>query len=355
MKNSTLSIQLEEKIKSCSKNSFGLDNTTIYRRREFERNGIKSFLKYRVKGLFNRYLIKRKFVKEFSSIMTSLDDKSKELLVELLAYRILGFTKVKLALNNSDYWDNVKRIEAKAEVSTGEATTLFSGLQRFNLNEFGYKITIDYTIDGVMMDFVLEQYAFHQGKTIQAEPGDTVLDLGGCMGDTALYFADKVGEKGKVYSFEFIPRNLKVHKWNVSLNVNLKERIQLVQNPVFNRSDITVYYQDKGPGSKVTMKPFDGMTGSVKTISIDDFVKKNSIGKVDFIKMDIEGAEPFALDGARNTILKFKPKLAIAIYHSINDMALIPNWILNLNLGYTIHLGHYTIHEDETICFASVD
>ena len=68
--------------------------------------------------------------------------------------------------------------------------------------------------------------------------------------------------------------------------------------------------------------------------------------------MDIEGAELLALEGAIKTIIKFRPKLAIAIYHSMSDFVAIPYWILNLNLGYEIFIGHYTIHAEETICFA---
>ena len=88
-------------------------------------------------------------------------------------------------------------------------------------------------------------------------------------------------------------------------------------------------------------------------MSIDDLCK--DMDKVDFIKMDIEGAEPYALEGARDTIIKHKPKLAIAIYHSMNDFINIPLWILNLNLGYRIYMGHYTIHEEETVIFAETD
>jgi hypothetical protein len=79
---------------------------------------------------------------------------------------------------------------------------------------------------------------------------------------------------------------------------------------------------------------------------------QHNIQKVDFIKMDIEGAEPIALKGAINTIKRYRPKLAIAIYHSMDDFVSIPKWINDLNLDYELYLGHYTIHAEETIIFA---
>jgi hypothetical protein len=76
--------------------------------------------------------------------------------------------------------------------------------------------------------------------------------------------------------------------------------------------------------------------------------------RIDFIKMDIEGAELPALKGAVKTIRKFKPKLAIAIYHSWDDFTGLPAFINSLDLGYRLFIGHYTIHAEETILFAEV-
>ncbi|MBC7511992.1 MAG: FkbM family methyltransferase, partial [Ferruginibacter sp.] len=105
-------------------------------------------------------------------------------------------------------------------------------------------------------------------------------------------------------------------------------------------------------GSVIKLQPFEGQTGSTTTVSIDDFVRLNKIEKVDFIKMDIEGAEPLALKGSIETIKRFRPKLAIATYHSMKDFVNIPDWILHLDLGYEIYIDHFTIHSEETICFA---
>ena len=91
---------------------------------------------------------------------------------------------------------------------------------------------------------------------------------------------------------------------------------------------------------------------STSTISIDDLVESQKIPTVDFIKMDIEGAELYALKGALTTLQTFKPKLAISVYHSLEEYSSILLWIANLNLGYKFHLRHFTIHAEETILFA---
>jgi hypothetical protein len=70
--------------------------------------------------------------------------------------------------------------------------------------------------------------------------------------------------------------------------------------------------------------------------------------------MDIEGAEPFALRGAEQTLRKYKPNLAIAIYHSLSDFVKIPEYLSSLGLGYKFYLGHFTIHEEETILYATI-
>ena len=72
--------------------------------------------------------------------------------------------------------------------------------------------------------------------------------------------------------------------------------------------------------------------------TIDDFVREKNIPKVDFIKMDIEGAELDALKGAINTIKTFKPKLAICIYHKPEHFYEIPTFIKSIVPEYKIWL-----------------
>jgi hypothetical protein len=58
---------------------------------------------------------------------------------------------------------------------------------------------------------------------------------------------------------------------------------------------------------------------------------------VDFIKMDIEGAERNAVLGAKETLRKFKPRMALCVYHRRNDPAAIPRAVFDLASGYHLY------------------
>ncbi|MEH6945299.1 FkbM family methyltransferase, partial [Bacillus sp. JJ722] len=204
---------------------------------------------------------------------------------------------------------------------------------------------------GLCATFIDKQYEYNQGdKKIKVEKGQCVIDCGGCWGDTALYFANEVGNKGIVFTMEFIPSNLEIMEKNLDLNPQLKERIKVIKNPVWNVSNEQLYFVDQGPASIVTEIKNNNV--KVYTLSIDDLVERNELKSVGFIKMDIEGAELSALNGACETIKKFRPTLAIAVYHKINDFHEVTKFINGLDLNYSFYLGHYTIYAQETVLFA---
>ena len=68
--------------------------------------------------------------------------------------------------------------------------------------------------------------------------------------------------------------------------------------------------------------------------------------------MDIEGAEYQALVAARRTIERFRPTLALCVYHKLMDFYELPQFVDRLDLGYKFYLQHSTVHGDETVVFA---
>jgi hypothetical protein len=58
-----------------------------------------------------------------------------------------------------------------------------------------------------------------------------------------------------------------------------------------------------------------------------------------------------ALRGAEASIRKHRPKLAISVYHRLEDMETIPRYLAGLDLGYRFYLDHHTIYGNETVLF----
>jgi FkbM family methyltransferase len=284
------------------------------------------------------------------------DEYSKKQLVELLAYRSMGHQKIKLSVNNSKRWENLRIAESLVigdqEISTG---FMHFKLREMDLNAIGYPIRFFFLPVGVVVDFIEQQYRCQTTDyAIECETGDHAIDAGGCWGDTALYFAYKAGPKGKVYSFEFLPDNLKIYNQNLDINPELKRRVDLIEKPIWSIAGEEIAIDANGPGSR--LRPDETGPGKMKfrTESIDNLVETGRIEKVDFIKMDIEGAELAALKGAEKALRRFKPKLAITVYHSLKDFWDIPMYLDGLNLGYRFSLRHFTIHAEETVLYAKV-
>ena len=87
----------------------------------------------------------------------------------------------------------------------------------------------------------------------------------------------------------------------------------------------------------------------IQGIALDEIVKDENIT---FIKMDIEGSELKALEGARNTIIRNKPKLAICIYHKPEDIIEVPFYLLSLVPEYKFYIRHYSSCLWETVLYA---
>ncbi|MFK5984185.1 MAG: FkbM family methyltransferase [Pseudomonadota bacterium] len=113
-----------------------------------------------------------------------------------------------------------------------------------------------------------------------------------------------------------------------------------------------LYFDVCGSSSHISYAQDKDNLFSIDVTSIDDFVKKMDIKKIDFIKLDIEGAELESLHGAINIITTHRPQLAICIYHKQSDFYEIPLYLDSILNNYHFRLGHYTAWAYETVWYA---
>ena len=210
----------------------------------------------------------------------------------------------------------------------------------FIIQRFKYPLEIEVFITFYI--FGLKQYNI---KNIFEVKNDAVVfDIGAFKGDTAYFFSKKCSNKARIYAFEPDENNYKV-----LLKIKDKYKLNnvIASNILFSNSE-----------AEINFLPMDLNRPAVKmkSTTIDKFVEENNIEKIDYIKMDVEGAEKNILEGSIKTIKKFKPSLAIAIYHGgklfMEDFYNIPIFIKNvINEDYEYYIRTFHPAGLETILF----
>ena len=143
------------------------------------------------------------------------------------------------------------------------------------------------------------------------KPGDVVVDAGAFTGDYTIFAAKKVGKLGRIIAFEPDKNNLKI----LAKNIKHEKLNNVVIIPKALWSENTNLKLEKLNGLHSSISQIGSL--NINVARLDDELKKMNIKKVDFIKMDIEGAEIEAIKGAIHTLKRLKPQLAIASYHLV--------------------------------------
>ena len=110
---------------------------------------------------------------------------------------------------------------------------------------------------------------------------------------------------------------------------------------VWDKEETVEFYSDADSASNRVMHVHEdhSLGTQVPLTTIDKIVEELQLERVDFIKMDIEGAERKALVGARNTLANRKPRLALAGYHLEDDQTRIPEIVLATRSDYDMRWG----------------
>ncbi len=169
--------------------------------------------------------------------------------------------------------------------------------------------------------------------------GDIVLDCGASDGDFTRE-ALKAGAK-LVVSIEVSPQSVECLRRNLSEDVKTG-RVIVYPKGVWDKEDqltLKVVDTNFAANTVVMAPPGAHQSVTVPLTTIDHIVTRLGLPRVDFIKMDVEGAETRALAGARNTLVTYKPRLAIAAEHGPEDEVAIPRAVRSIRPDYQVECG----------------
>lgn len=172
---------------------------------------------------------------------------------------------------------------------------------------------------------------------------EVFVDAGGFNGDTTLQFIKATDNKyKKIYVFE--PNKILADDCRKKLSNVMN--CTVIQKGVWNDKQVLRFIEDD-EGSRI-VDEVEKIT-EIETITIDEILNGE---QATYIKMDVEGAEMNALKGAKKTICKYKPKLAISVYHKRDDIWKIPMLLLQYNPEYKFYLRVYSFTGNDTVLYA---
>lgn len=201
------------------------------------------------------------------------------------------------------------------------------------------------TGDIAHVEAVCEPLHYFPPDLVRLGPDEVFVDGGAFDGDTVrAFFAATRGAFRAVHAFEPDPRNVgRLRDWVAGQPG--RDRIHVHELALSDRAADLCFTQ--GPsmsshlggegGTRVRADALDAVLGGAEAT---------------FIKYDLEGAEREALAGARETILRWRPTLAISVYHTARDLWELPALVRGLAPGSRFHLRHASFLSFETVFFA---
>ncbi len=196
------------------------------------------------------------------------------------------------------------------------------------------------TMDGrKLLSYLLAEHDWMEEMSSESHvrPGDIVLDCGAHVG----VFTAKALARGaaRVVAIEPDPVHVECLRRNLHKEI-AQGRVTLLPEGVWSQEGrITLFAGVENSGGNSMVEQQQGGATQVSVTTIDRLVQTLQLPRVDFIKMDIEGAERHALRGALETLRKFRPRLMIDSYHLPDDMRVLPAIIRSAHSDYEMVCG----------------
>jgi FkbM family methyltransferase len=305
-------------------------------------------LTYLANQLASNYVwLGRSYGQLFEAFRTLEDLQSRLLFVSLLIYRLAGHSSFQIPVAFRNRQTDLASYRQIEEAGRTNSALAVEGM-------FGRPAHYDFVFDGkryVVDCHGLEYYLFRRqyfyrrdGITVAPSPGDYVVDGGCWLGDATCVFSNAVGPEGKVFAFDPLDVHIEVLRYNARHFACPNVTIMPFGLADHNFASGACQAGGYNPGFSVR-----GNSAPLRTL--DDCVESGEIDRVDFIKLDIEGSEFDAIRGASGVIEKFRPRLAISLYHSPDDLFRIILHIKERHPFYRMFFDHYTIYIAESVLY----
>ncbi len=221
---------------------------------------------------------------------------------------------------NREFVENHKtELEAAYNLFEEESKKIFAGCVDFM---FGGELEALKNITTVKSE------AFE--NIIRLRDDESYLDLGAYRGDTVEEFLHYCGGRYSEITALEPDRRTFAKLEAYLLNV---EKSTAYQKAVYSENKTLIFSNKAGRQSTVSEKGTE-----VEAVSVDSLYSEKN---VTYIKMDVEGVEKEAIEGAKNTLKNQKPKLNIALYHQSEDIFSIPLQIAHINPDYRFYLRRH--------------
>jgi FkbM family methyltransferase len=176
--------------------------------------------------------------------------------------------------------------------------------------------------------------------------GDTVIDVGANDGNYTLEFAKLVGPRGKVHAFEPVPPTFEILRRTIERN-GVNARVCLNQCALGDKPGVLTMYvpgDDFTQAALVVHHVLSWPSASIKSFedckvdTLDNYAKSKKIERIDFVKIDVEGAELPVLQGMQSILRLPRPPILL--------VEIFPDWMINFGyhpgdlLKFLHHFGY---------------
>ncbi|MEK6844552.1 MAG: FkbM family methyltransferase [Nanoarchaeota archaeon] len=189
-------------------------------------------------------------------------------------------------------------------------------------------------------------------KNFEIRESDVILDIGAHIGCFSV-FASKLAEKGRIFSFEPFPENFALLKDNILLNkINNITSINKALGNKNGKTDIFLSMHNTGGHSFYSSHKNSEKKIKVDVTSLPSFMKENKISKINFLKMDCEGAEFEILFNCPKDTLEKIEKISME-YHNksgVNNVNVLKQYLENN--GFKVIIKNNNIHTSYGMLYA---